>query len=344
MRSSASSVEHATLGRVWAESAWLVRRGTSPGSCLFLVTLLIGLVMLVTGAELLVRGGGNVALALRIPALVVGLTIVAFGTSAPELTVSVIAAVEASTQMAISNVNGSNIANIAFVLGLAALVSPLVVERSLLRREVPVCLGVQILVPVLAYDGWFSRVDGVIVVGAGIAYNLWLFYDVFKGRAPAPDDELDGGADPFWKHGVMLFVGLIILVIGADLFVEAAVELAQRLELSQRFIGLTVVALGTSAPEAATAVMAARKGEVELAVGNSLGSNILNICMVLGVTSIIAPIEVSGQGFFGDMMFATAVVAIIVPVVLKGSLSRIEGGLLVSGYTLYLAYGYFVGG
>ncbi|MEZ4318016.1 MAG: calcium/sodium antiporter [Myxococcota bacterium] len=312
---------------------------------MFLLSLLIGLVMLVAGAELLVRGGGNVALALRIPALVVGLTIVAFGTSAPELTVSVMAAVQASTEMAISNVNGSNIANIAFVLGLAAIVTPLVVERSLIRREVPVLVGVQILVPLLSLDGWFSRVDGIIVFAVGIAYNLWLIYDVYKGRAPPLDDELEVREDePFWKHALMLLVGLVVLVIGADLFVDAAVQLATKLELSQRFIGLTVVALGTSAPETATAVMAARKGEVELAVGNSVGSNILNICVVLGITAMITPIEVSAPGFMRDMLIAVVAVTIIVPVVLRGSLSRAEGAVLVTGYVGYLVWGYLAGG
>lgn len=301
--------------------------------------------MLVVGSDLLVKGGGNVALALRIPALIVGLTIVAFGTSAPELTVSVIAATQASTQMAISNVNGSNIANVAFVLGLAAMVSPLVVSRSLIRREVPFCLGLQALVPLLALDGWFSRIDGVIVLSCGIAFNLWLVYDVMRGRAElSVEDELEVDEDqPFWKHAVMLLVGLVVLVVGADLFVDAAVEVAEQLELSQRFIGLTVVALGTSAPEAATAVQAARQGETDLAVGNSLGSNILNICMVLGITSIIAPIDVSGPGFLRDMTIAFVMVALIVPVVLRGRLSRLEGAGLVTLYFGYLVFGYFIG-
>jgi cation:H+ antiporter len=301
--------------------------------------------MLVVGSDLLVKGGGNVALALRIPALIVGLTIVAFGTSAPELTVSVIAATQASTEMAISNVNGSNIANIAFVLGLAALVTPLEVSRSLIRREVPVCLGLQVLVPLLALDGWFSRIDGVIVLACGVAFNLWLVYDVMKGRAEiSVEDELEVEEDqPFWKHAAMLLVGLVVLVVGADLFVDAAVEVAEKLNLSQRFIGLTVVALGTSAPEAATAVQAARQGETDLAVGNSLGSNILNICMVLGITSIIAPIDVSGPGFLRDMIIACVMVALVVPVVLRGRLTRLEGGGLVAVYIGYLTFGYFAG-
>lgn len=308
---------------------------------MFLLTLLIGLLMLVAGAEMLVRGGGSVALALRVPALVVGLTIVAFGTSAPELTVSVIAATQASTEMAISNVNGSNIANVAFVLGLAAMVRPLVVERSLLRREVPVCVTLQFLVPILAYDGLFSRIDGAIVILGGVFYNGWLVYDVFKGRQPPPDDELEGSeGEPFWKHGLMLLGGLVILVLGADTFVGSAVELARILELPQQFVGLTVVALGTSAPEAATAISAARSGEVELAVGNSVGSNILNICMVLGITSMIAPIHIPGPEIIRDAMIAAAAVCILVPVVLRGRLSRVEGSVLVGGYIAYIIFGY----
>lgn len=168
-----------------------------------------------------------------------------------------------------------------------------------------------------------------------------------RGRADVSDltEELEIEEDePFWKHGVMLVVGLIVLVIGADLFVDAAVTLAESLHLSQRFIGLTVVALGTSAPEAATAVSAAMKGEAELAVGNSVGSNILNICMVLGITAIIAPIDVSGPGFLRDMTIAFVMVAIIVPVVLRGSLSRLEGAVLVAAYMAYLVVGYLMGG
>lgn len=291
--------------------------------------------MLVAGAELLVRGGGNVALALRIPAMVVGLTIVAFGTSAPELTVSVTAAIDASTAMAVSNVNGSNIANIAFVLGLAALVAPLTVERSLLRREVPVCLLLQAMVPVLSYDGMISRLDGGILIAMGAGYNFWLFYSVYRDRDSAPEGDFEITDDPLWKNLAMLLVGLVILVVGGRLFVGGGEALARSFGLSDHFIGLSVIALGTSAPEAATAVASARKGEVELAVGNSIGSNILNIAMVLGITALIRPIAIDG-GMFVDMFIALAAVALLVPVVLKGRLNRLEGALLVLGFLGYL--------
>lgn len=309
---------------------------------MFVVSLLIGLVLLVAGAELLVRGGGQLALALRVPALVVGLTVVAFGTSAPELIVSVTAALEASTDMALANVNGSNIANIALVLGLSSLVAPLRVERTLIRREIPWCLGLQVAVPVLAYDGVLSRIDGVLLLAGGITYNALLLYSALRGRKPPPMDEVDTeDQTPWYVNTGMLLVGIVVLVIGARVFVDAAETLALSIGLSQRFVGLTVVALGTSAPEVATGMMSAYRGEVDLAVGNSLGSNLLNISMVLGLTAVITPILITDSGAHNDMLVAVAVVALTVPIVFKGTLSRFEGAILAGGYVAYVLYGYF---
>lgn len=308
---------------------------------MFLVTFLIGLVMLVLGAHYLVEGGGRVAVGLHIPAVVVGLTIVAFGTSAPELTVSVMAALQASTAMAMSNVNGSNIANIFFVLGLAALVHPLSVERALLRRDIPTVIGLQSLVLLLALDGMFSRIDGAIVLLGGVFYNFWLFYDVRRGRAELEDEPENEGT--LLVNGLKLLGGLIVLVIGADLFVDSAVEVARYLNFSDRLIGLTVVALGTSAPEAAAAVAAARKGEVEMAVGGSVGSNILNIAMVLGITSLIRPIDLSAGGFVQDMGMALFAAFLLVVIVARGGVSRQGGGALIAIYVVYMALGVLQG-
>jgi len=304
---------------------------------LFVVTLLIGLAMLVAGAELLVRGGGQLALALRVPALVVGLTIVAFGTSTPELMVSLTAALEASTEMALANVNGSNLANIALVLGLAAMVRPLVVERTLMRRDVPSCFALQLLVPILAWDGLLSRIDGLVLMAGGVAYNAWLLVEALRGRAPALDDDLEMDDDSgVGRNLFMLVAGMVILVVGAQFFVGGATTMAQFIGLSDRVIGLTVVALGTSAPEIATAVASARKGETDLAVGNSLGSNLLNIAMVLGLTSVISPIHILDNGAFWDIGAAVFITLTLVPFVLKGSMSRAEGGVLAGGYVLYM--------
>jgi len=304
---------------------------------LFVVTLLIGLAMLVAGAELLVRGGGQLALALRVPALVVGLTIVAFGTSTPELMVSLTAALEASTEMALANVNGSNLANIALVLGLAAMVRPLVVERTLMRRDVPSLLALQIIVPILAWDGLLSRFDGMVLLGGGVAYNVWLLVEALRGRAPALDDDLEMDDDSGVARNLfMLVAGMVILVVGAQFFVGGAVVMAQYIGLSDRVIGLTVVALGTSAPEIATAIASARRGDTDLAVGNSIGSNLLNISMVLGLTSLISPIRILDVGAFQDMGAAVFITLGLVPFVLKGSMSRIEGAVLSIAYLLYV--------
>ncbi len=311
---------------------------------MFVLSLLAGLVMLVLGAEFLVRGGGQLALALRVPALVVGLTIVAFGTSTPELLVSVTAAMAGSTEMSLANVTGSNIANITIVLGLAALVRPLAVERTLMRREIPSCMLLSLAVPLVCIDGVISQGDGALLLLGGVLYNAWLLYEAMRGRAPALDDDLeaeDGGSR--LKYMGVFLLGLVVLVVGARLFVNGAVAVAQALNLSDRFIGLTVVALGTSAPEIATGMVSAHKGEVDLAVGNSLGSNLLNIAVVLGITAIISPIVIQDTAAFSDMGVGVAATALLVVFVLKGSITRIEGFLLAAGYTAYILAGYFFG-
>lgn len=295
--------------------------------------------MLVAGAEMLVRGGGQFALQLRVPALVVGLTIVAFGTSAPELVVSVTAALQGTTDMALSNINGSNIANILLVLGLSGLVAVVPVDSSLLQRDIPVAIFLQALLPVLALDGLIGRFDGGVMLLCALLYNVWLFVSVLRGRAPV-DDELE--VDPssaWWKNLLMLLGGLVVLLVGAQLFVGGATQLAQLFGLSDRFIGLTVVAVGTSAPEIATSVLSARRGESALAVGNSLGSNILNIAMVLGITALIQPIPCSDPGFMGDMLSALAVSVMLVPLAMYGRIGRVEGGLMCLAYGGYIAWG-----
>lgn len=307
---------------------------------LVFLLLLIGLVLLVVGSDYLVEGGGQLALLFRVPALVVGLTIVAFGTSTPELVVSVTAALKASTEMALANVNGSNIANIALVLGVVAMVRPLQVDRMLMRREVPSCLGLQLMVPLVAYNGVISRGEGVVLILAGAGYNIWVLYEALRGRPPKMSDD-DDDADSGWiKQLAMLIGGLVMLIAGAQIFVPAAADIARMMHISDRFIGLTVVALGTSMPELVTGIQAARRGEVELAVGNSLGSNILNISMVLGTTAIIAPIHIVDGAAWNDMGAAVFATALLIPLVLKGSLSRIEGGVLSSGYVAYVAFNF----
>jgi cation:H+ antiporter len=304
---------------------------------LFVFVLLVGLVMLIGGAELLVQGAGRIAVAFRVPVIVVALTIVAFGTSMPEIMVSIKAAVSASPEMALANVNGSNIANIALVLGAAAMVRPLSVGRELMTREIPTVIGLQLAVPLLLYDGVLSRLDGLLLVLAGVLYNTLLIRDAMSGRRMlTEDDEVGEGGDSV-TNGALMMLGLALLLGGAEFFVSGAVDLAEYMGMDQRTIGLTVVALGTSAPEVITAVVSAYRGEVQMAVGNSLGSNILNISMALGMTALIEPVRIIDQAAWNDLAVVVVVTFMLVPVVLRGrALSRIEGGLFAGAYIMYV--------
>lgn len=307
---------------------------------MFVVWLLVGLALLVVGGEFLVRGAGRLALGLRIPALVVGLTVVAMGTSMPELMVSLAAAMSGSTEMALANVNGSNIANVALVLGAAGLVRPMTVERSLLRREVPACLLLQILLPLTCLDGTLGRVEGLLFVLFGGVYNVWLVREAMRGAsATAPEDlpALDGS--PWYVNLGLAAFGVGVLVVGADLFVEGASEVARTLGLSERFIGLTVVAVGTSAPELATGLVSAWRGEGDLAVGNSLGSNLFNICLVLGITAMVQPIQLHDAGVWTDFAAAFAATAVLFPLARAGRIGRAEGSALVLAYAAFVVAG-----
>lgn len=306
---------------------------------MFLVTLLIGLLMLVGGAELVVRGGGQVALAMRIPALIVGLTIVAFGTSAPELGVSLAAAMGPGTEMALANVIGSNIANIVLVLGLSALVRPLLLDERVARREIPVCVLLQIMVPLFALNGVIGRAEGLALFAVGVGYNVWLIREARIRRARVLDDEEEivasDGSTAY--HLLQLFAGIALIGVGSYLFVGGAEVIALKLGLSPRYVGLTVVALGTSAPELATSIMSSYRGESDLAVGNVLGSNILNITLVLALTTLIQPIQLPNGDANVDLGVAFVATLLMLPLVLRDRpLGRLEGGVLAGGYLAYV--------
>lgn len=310
--------------------------------------LLLGLAMLIGGAELLVRGGGALALALKVPALIVGLTVVAFGTSAPELAVSVSAALgeDGSTEAALANITGSNIANILLVLGVASLVRPLVVDRSLIKREIPAVLLLQLMIPLMCFlNDDINRLEGLVLLGGGLLYNGLLIRQALRDRSDALAEEAEHTDVIPTSPGsvalqvVLVVAGLAILVFGARLFVDGAFAIATWLEFSPRFIGLTVIALGTSAPEIVTGALSAWRGETELALGNSIGSNILNISMVLAVTAIIKPIGFDDQGTWIDLLVANGCTLLLVPIVLAtGRIGRVSGGLMIAAYVIYLVF------
>ncbi|MDA7085196.1 calcium/sodium antiporter [Pseudomonas sp. SA3-5] len=315
------------------------------------VYLIAGLVLLVAGAEVLVRGAAKLAAQFGIPPLVIGLTVVAFGTSAPESAVSIQAALNNSGDLAIGNVIGSNIANVLLILGMTALVAPLIVSRQLIRLDVPIMIGASLVVYALAWDGGLSRLDGALLFTGVVAYTGFLIISNLRDKSAADDDEfakefgLHQAPKPYaWLINLALIVaGLVLLVSGSNLLVEGAVSLARALGLSELIIGLTVVAIGTSLPELATSIMAAIRGERDIAVGNIVGSNIFNLLFVLGLASLASPlpISISPNALAFDFPVMIAVAVACLPIFFAGyRINRWEGLLFLAyylAYTLYLA-------
>jgi cation:H+ antiporter len=312
--------------------------------------LIAGLVLLVAGAEVLVRGAAKLAAQFGISPLVIGLTVVAFGTSAPETAVSVQAAFNGSGDIAIGNVLGSNIANVLLILGMTALVAPLVVSRQLIRLDVPIMIGASLVTFGLAWDGELSRIDGALLFTAVVVYTLFLVISSRReSKAAGADDEFAkefGLDEPAKPHAALInaglvIAGLVLLVVGSNFLVEGAVALARALGLSELVIGLTVIAIGTSLPELATSIMAAFRGERDIAVGNIVGSNLFNLLCVLGLASLVSPqaISVSPNALAFDFPVMIAVAVACLPIFFAGySINRWEGALFVAYYVAYTLY------
>jgi len=284
---------------------------------------------------------------MRISPLVIGLTVVAFGTSAPELAVSVQSSLAGSADIALGNVVGSNIFNVLFILGLSSLIVPLAVSSQLIRWDVPVMIGVSIAVPVLAWDGSTGRVDGVLLVTGLLLYTFWCIRQSrrenaevqveFAQAAPA----VDGGAAKLVLQVVWIVLGLVLLGFGSRQLVGGAVTFADYLGVSELVMGLTIVAAGTSLPELLTSIVAACRGERDIAVGNVVGSNIFNVLGVLGVASVVAPqgVSVSDAAMRLDIPVMIAVAVACLPIFLTGHrISRWEGGLFFFYYLAYTLY------
>jgi cation:H+ antiporter len=310
--------------------------------------LSLGVILLVLGAECLVRGASRIAAMIGISPLVIGLTVVAFGTSAPELAVSIQAALNGQADIALGNVVGSNICNILLILGLSALITPLVVAQQLVRLDVPIMIGVSGLVLFFGLDGYINPSDGTILFIGGITYTFFLLYQSRREKDPAVQDEYsqEYGPQPFsWQklgvHLGLLIAGLVILVMGSRLLVQSATEIATELGASPLVVGLTIVAVGTSLPELATSMVASFRGERDIAVGNVVGSNIFNLLVVLGATSALSPegIHISSAAMAFDIPVMVAVAIMCFPIFFSGNLvSRWEGGLLLAYYLAYTLY------
>jgi cation:H+ antiporter len=316
------------------------------------IYLALGAGLLVGGAELMIRGAVRISLAAGLSPLIVGLTIVAFATSAPELAVSLKSALSGSGDVAFGNVVGSNIINILLILGIGAAIFPMAVSRQLVRLDVPIMIGVSVLTLLIALDGRISRLDGVILVAAFIPYSLLLMRESRRARAARRSQAvLDGEEEivsrrPKGAGGIVLSVvfvveGLVLLVFGSRFMVESAVSLARALGVSELIVGLTVVAVGTSLPEIAATVVAAIRGVRDMAVGNAIGSNIFNILMVLGISSAVAPngISVHRAALAFDLPFMIAVAVACLPIFFTGySIDRWEGLVFLAYYGAYTIY------
>jgi cation:H+ antiporter len=317
-----------------------------------LLLLIAGLALLVLGAEALVRGASKLAIIAGISPLVIGLTIVAYGTSAPEMAVSVMASFAGQADISVGNVVGSNIFNVLFILGLSALVAPLVVAQQLIRLDVPIMIGVSLLMLVFGLDGQISRVDGVILFTLALAYTG---FQIYQGRSESNPDvqaeyiqeygqqpsATDRSVGQLLLNVGYILLGLVLLVLGSRWLVDSAITIARAFGISELVIGLTIVAAGTSLPELATSVVASLKGERDIAVGNVVGSNIFNILAVLGLSGMVAPagIVVSDAALRFDVPVMIAVAIACLPVFFTGNLiARWEGFIFMGYYIAYTIY------
>ncbi|MEY4505442.1 MAG: hypothetical protein RL297_20 [Pseudomonadota bacterium] len=309
-----------------------------------------GLTALVVGAELLVRGASKLALSFGISPLVVGLTIVAMGTSAPEVAVSVGAVMGGQTDIAVGNVVGSNIFNVLFILGVSALIAPLVVHLQVIRQEVPIMLGAAILLAVMGWDGSIAWFEAVILLVLTVVYTVFLIVQSRRASAAETaefDQELQPASPSSWQSKLpfqigLIVVGLAFLVVGSDWLVTSAVVFAKSLGVSDLVIGLTIVAAGTSMPEVATSVTAALKGERDIAVGNVVGSNIFNILGCLGLSGVVAGstgLILAPSILTFDIWVMLAVTLACLPIFLSGrEIARWEGGFFLAYYVAYVTY------
>lgn len=302
--------------------------------------LVLALLLLFAGAEGLVRGSASLALRAGLSRLMVGLTIVAFGTSSPELVVSVEAALSQQGDIAVGNVVGSNIFNIAVILGITALVCPIPVHRQVIRIDAPVALGIAVLLLLLLRDQMLGWGEGILLLAGILAYtwmNVWLARREHGADTAVPADVPVATHSRHWGMDVALVAGgLGVLVLGSRLLVEHAVALAQGFGISEAVIGLTIVAAGTSMPELATSLVAAVRRQSDIAIGNVVGSNIFNILGILGVASAVSPIGAPGISMLD---YATMIIfsVLLIPLLYTGRvLHRLEGGVLLALYGLYL--------
>ena len=298
------------------------------------VLIVVGVALVLFGADRLTEGASALARRMNVPEIIIGLTIVAAGTSAPELFVSLVSALKGTPDLAVGNVVGSNTMNAMLIVGCAAMVAPMTISRSTVKKDFPFSVGASVLLILLAVDSFLGRVDGIILL---LGFAVFMAYTLMQAKTGSTD-EVQAETSPVWKNIVYLVGGLLGLVLGSNLFVDSASSVAYALDISEGVVGLTVVAGGTSLPELATSVVAARKGQSAIAIGNVIGSNVFNILLILGLTATISPMEIEGITTIDMAVMLISVALVWMFSFTRYTVERWEGAVLVGGYLVYLCW------
>ena len=294
--------------------------------------LIIGFVLLIKGADFFVEGSSSLARFLKIPSVIIGLTIVAMGTSAPEASVSINAALAGNNDIAVSNIIGSNIFNGLIVVGICAFMAGFKTNRDILKRDMPVNILITAILCVMIADGRLSRLEGILLLSGMIFYIVNMIFSALKTRSSCPDEK----SMPLYKS--LIFIAGVAVIFGGNLVVNNASQIAVSFGVSQNFIGLTIVAIGTSLPELVTSIVATRKGDSGLALGNAIGSNIFNILFILGMSATISPLHILSESVIDCAILLVSGILLFVFAYTRKSMNRTEGAICVLSYIGYTAY------
>ncbi len=307
--------------------------------------IIIGVTLVLQGAEKLTEGASALARRMNVPEIVIGLTIVAAGTSAPELFVSFVSALNGTPDLAVGNIVGSNILNTMLIVGCSAMVAPMTISKSTVRKDIPFAVAASALLAVLCLDGFdaptlqgntISRIDGAILLAGFTAFTAYTLHMARNGKTDVP--QAAAAMQKTWKSAVAIVAGLAFLIIGSDIFVDSATDVAHTLGISESVIGLTIVAGGTSLPELATSIVAARKGQSAIAIGNVIGSNVFNILATLGITAVVCPMQISGITLTDMTVMLVSMAVVWLFSFTKYTVARWEGAVLTAGYIAYLCW------
>ena len=300
-----------------------------------IILIIIGVAMVLGGADRLTEGASALARRMNIPEIIIGLTVVAAGTSAPELFVSLVSALKGTPDMAMGNVVGSNTMNAMLIVGCAAIVAPMTISRNTVKKDIPFSVAASVLLILIAFDSFLSRLDGILLL---IGFAAFLYYGIKTAKSSQSTTVVANSPRSMLRSTLYLLLGLTLLIVGSNVFVDSASRVAYSLGISEGVVGLTIVAGGTSLPELATSVVAARKGQSAIAIGNVIGSNVFNILLILGTTAVISPMQIQGITIVDMSMMLGSVALVWLFSYTRYTVERWEGALLLGAYLVYLGW------